>query len=322
MDRIRITVETVTATFLHVEPDGEARWRAAPFRGLARWWFRALVGASLLPDEVRKREADLFGTAETPSAVAFRIFPDGVSRTQSKAQVNPGSQMSAPRNALAARSKATLEIVQADRKGSPEETVRHAYAALWVAIHFGGVGQRCRRGAGSLKMFAPTGVRLPLPEPLVTGEVRTYAELLGRGLQEARDVLGARRMRPVAPEAEYSVVHPACASAWVARLALGKGGGAGPQASEEEVRRRLMDARRGLQSHRERKPEREFGGLNPRLASPVWVRVADIREDAAVLVVTLMCHRGGTRADWENVKRFVTALDREAAPVTVGEGAA
>jgi CRISPR/Cas system CMR-associated protein Cmr1 (group 7 of RAMP superfamily) len=46
LDRIEMAIETVTPTFLHVEPEGEARWRAAPFRGLARWWFRAIAGAA------------------------------------------------------------------------------------------------------------------------------------------------------------------------------------------------------------------------------------------------------------------------------------
>ena len=59
MEKISIEVEAVTATFLHVEPQGEARWRAAPFRGLARWWYRAVVGAAFSPEIVRKKEESL-----------------------------------------------------------------------------------------------------------------------------------------------------------------------------------------------------------------------------------------------------------------------
>jgi CRISPR type III-B/RAMP module RAMP protein Cmr1 len=320
MDSIRVEVETLTATFLHVEPDGEARWRAAPFRGLARWWFRALVGTSVPPDEVRRREAQVFGTAEDPSAVMLRVFPDVSSSTGgSKFDVNPGSKKSAMRYAIPPKRKAVLEIVPTDGRDGGQIRARHAYVALWAALHLGGVGQRSRRGAGSLRITGVHGI--DAPKPVRASEPTGYKLEIEQGLLEVRRILGVLKFRSLGPEAEFPVLHKDCARTWVVRLSLEDGGGSAPTSTEERVRLAIMNARRALVSHRSGKPEWEFGGVSlpSRLSSPTWVRVAAITQGSALLVVTLLKHRGGgAGADWRNVENFVRAMDSNALPVDLG----
>lgn len=321
MERISVTLKTVTATFLHVQPREEARWRAAPFRGLARWWFRALVGASVPPAEVHAREGALFGTAESPSPVLFRIFPLGEAPL-ARPRINPGprgnKRYDVPSAALAAGARIKLEIVPVCDSKQARAAIHQAYAALWVALHFGGVGQRSRRGAGSLQMMELLGV--DAPSPVNALDQTGYKAGLEQGLAHVRAILEASTLRQIGADAEFPVLHGNCARAWVVRLPLAQGDGNNAE-KEEEVRLAIMDKRRRLDSHQpgSRRPEREFGGLNPRLSSPVWVRVAAIMDGAALLVVTLLRHHGaGAGADWATVGNFVAAMDSNALPVDLG----
>lgn len=317
MNVIRLDVETLTATLLHVEPEGEARWRAAPFPGLARWWFRALVGASIPLDEVHQREAEIFGTAEEPSAVTFRIFPDTSSRmAPRKFDVNPGSQRNAMRSAIPPGSKATMEIAPVNDTSDAEAAVRQTYAALWAALYFGGVGQRSRRGAGRLKISHAQGLVAPKPVPV--SSPTDYARGLEQGVREVRALLGVSVFRPLDHEAEFLLMHPNCASAWVVGLSWPRDNGTSVHA-EARVRVAIMAARRNLDSHKARRTERECGSITGRLSSPTWVRVASIVEDSALLVVTLLRHRGaGTSTNWGNVEAYVRAMDSKAVKVDFG----
>jgi hypothetical protein len=80
-----------------------------------------------------------------------------------------------------------------------------------------------------------------------------------------------------------------------------------------------MAARRNLDTHKTRRPEREFGSITTRLSSPTWVRAASITENSALLVVTLLRHSGaGNSTNWGNVEAFVRAMDPKAAKVDLG----
>jgi CRISPR-associated protein Cmr1 len=73
MRRERFDVELVTPCFLG-GAEGSAEWRAASIRGQLRWWFRAVAGATLALEEVRKTETELFGDTGRSSAVRIRAF--------------------------------------------------------------------------------------------------------------------------------------------------------------------------------------------------------------------------------------------------------
>jgi CRISPR type III-B/RAMP module RAMP protein Cmr1 len=315
--RITITVEPITATFLHVEPEGPARWRAAPWRGLVRWWFRALAGAALDRQAVWERERALFGSADAPSPVAFRVFPLDGGAAEQRVRMNPSGtsqerRYTATRSAIvpAARSGTRVVLAPSGSPSSEASCLEQAYAAFWVACHFGGVGQRSRRGAGSVRMSAVEGI--DAPAPIRAGAPADLAAGLARGLAQARRRLGLETLRSLAgPEPEFPILHPACATAWVV-----EGRGA---PSELAVRERLMDVRRGLPGHRSRGLEPEFGFAErrARLASPVWVRVAHVDEQRTLFVITLLRHTAARGARWGSVEEFVRALGTPT-PVKLG----
>jgi len=319
MDKIGFVLTTLTATFLHVEPRGDARWRAAPFRGLARWWYRAALGASLQPDQVRAREEEVFGAAEHPSLVSVRVFPLGAVNSTT-ARVNPGPpgqpKYQAPSGSLPVGAQARVELRSVKGFIRNETALHQAYASLWLALHLGGIGQRSRRGAGSVQMSELFGV--DVPQPVQARDRAGYRDGLQDGLGHVRRILGTATSRALGPVAEFPVLHRRCANVWIASTPLP------PGAREAHARLAVMQARRNLASHnpgpqRARKPEREFGGVRPRLASPLWVRIASIAEDSALLVITLLRHAGaGSGAEWTNVENFVNAIDPNALPVDLG----
>lgn len=318
LQRIEIQIEAVTPAFLHVEPQDEARWRAAPFRGLARWWFRAIGGAAWSLDEVRRREHQTFGKAEQASPVMFRITnPTGRS---APFDINPGSQRSAKRHALPPGSTATL-ILQANPWASNgTEALRQVYMALWVALHLGGIGQRCRRGAGSLRMrsvhFPPDWSGLPgvidTPDRSKPAKdvAEDFARALGEGIAAARCELGVMLRSGMGNVAEWPVLHRQSAAVQVSWLEAFPSGSELPS---EAARRALMNLRRQGAWHKSGRAEPEFGGIKPRLSSPLWLRIADVRRAEngkyrAFVVASLLRHAGAKGAQWSRVDEMLNSL--------------
>ncbi len=298
MKRIEIDLEAVTATFLHVEPDGAPVWRAAPFRGIARWWFRAVRGAALGADttKLRKDEEAAFGTASSPSPIVFRVLSGRGESYQ--APLNPGASnpgREAQKKAFRPGATATLELVPTPWC-KDVEPLRQAYAAVWIALQLGGVGQRARRGAGSLRMVAVRMTDVPgeeaLPRPVHATDLDGHARELLDGIKAAQGILG----QPAnLADAAFPMLHPKHSCVTVSRGVAG---------DDKAVRTRLMNQRRAAPGHRGRARETELGGIGPRLSSPTWVRVAP----GGLFVSTIFRYRTPGAANWSNAEAFVRSL--------------
>lgn len=326
MERITIELEAVTAVLLHVSPGEKPRWRAAPFRGLTRWWFRAVVGAAQPPQEVRKQEQALFGTAEAASPIVFRVLPHGdPSKDIVDTEINPGvEKRSGQTKGFKPGSRVTLELLSAPwvKGDDARNTVRSTYAAVWTAVHFGGIGQRCRRGAGSLRMCAVERLPDGLPGPVEATAPHAYAAALKAGLAQVRRVLGASELRAFKPaqttlrQAEFPVLHPNTAVSQVSFANEWKSDRRDD--ASQPVRRALMTLRRDGRWHQSQRQEVEFGAVRPsRVASPLWIRIADSSAAGSLVVATLLRHDGARGARWERVTEFLNALT---GPVEVNLG--
>lgn len=303
MNRITLELQTVTAAFVHTEPE-EARWRAAPFRGLARWWFRAVVGAAHSLEDLRKEEEQLFGTSEHASPVIFRLMARS-GGPASPTDVNPGRQGSRPAFPPPQALGLTLQLNPAFK--GRDSLLERSCAAVWLAVHLGGIGQRSRRGAGSLRLVStePSADRL---KPATSTEPHTLAGELRSGILSAREILGATALSSMPAVPGFPVLHPRHAEIHVARMPWGE--------AERAARAGIMALRRHC--HRSaltgtRLPEPEFGaigGHGARLASPIWIRVAHIGPDDCTVVATLMRHAAAERmgADWHYAEDFLTKL--------------
>ncbi len=79
MQEIIFTLRTVTPLFLAGADQSAAELRAPSFRGLMRYWHRALVGGLVGTDDaglkkVSEAESTLFGTTDKGSAISSESF--------------------------------------------------------------------------------------------------------------------------------------------------------------------------------------------------------------------------------------------------------
>src|SRR6266576_1568973 len=78
MIQVTFTLSTLTPLFLAGADQTKAELRAPTFRGLMRYWYRALVGSLVGANEeilqqVMKAETAVFGATDTSSAVSIRV---------------------------------------------------------------------------------------------------------------------------------------------------------------------------------------------------------------------------------------------------------
>src|SRR5437868_5871653 len=78
MQTVTFDVETLTPLFLAGVDQTKAELRAPSFRGLMRYWLRALVGGAEGTDargleKVMKAETAIFGATDTGSTVAVKV---------------------------------------------------------------------------------------------------------------------------------------------------------------------------------------------------------------------------------------------------------
>jgi len=184
MAQLEVRLETVTPLFLGgSDPRGAPELRAASFRGVLRFWLRALLGGVLGDrnlDDLRKAEAAVFGSTDAASPVVVRLAGDDQAgafrpllhnpqKTFTLQGIRPGQQLTLT---LAAR--------------PPDSFISDAaYAALLIFVLLGGLGKRSRRGFGSF-IIRPGSENHPFSVPDYTNTDH-FAEQLPLLIQEARE---------------------------------------------------------------------------------------------------------------------------------------
>ncbi len=177
MQEVTFTLQTITPLFLAGADQTKAELRAPSFRGLMRYWYRALVGGLFGTDangleEVMKRETDVFGATDTGSAVSIRVsnVTEAPKEFTEQVSVNIGGKWQATgkgyllwtmvKSGRADRGNikparwyfptGTSFQVTLSTRGTDDTKHKQALAAFWLLTHLGGVGSRSRRCAGSI----------------------------------------------------------------------------------------------------------------------------------------------------------------------------
>jgi CRISPR-associated protein Cmr1 len=223
MERETLQVEFVTPCFLGGASQG-AEWRAASIRGELRWWFRAVAGAELGLEEVRKAEAAIFGSTERQAQLRIRALggpapvshPFGQGRNPDWLAAAYGAPSEEARLAIRSNpihylgygpidrgemkreylppgASATIELRWGP--GTLEEKNQKLFEkALWAWLNLGGIGGRSRRGFGSLRLLRMEGGRGPaiLPE-LAPTDRKALEEQIKRFLRSAQGKSGGRQ---------------------------------------------------------------------------------------------------------------------------------
>lgn len=227
MRSLSVRVETVTPMFLGgADPRGAPELRAASFRGVMRFWLRALLGAYLGNSlkALGLAESAVFGSTDgaSPTVVRVRGKPQYIDLEQRPGRVGYNylywslflQRTDKKLHCIAPGS--IFEVSLSLRSGIHQEQVLwQAGAALWLTIRLGGLGSRSRRTLGSLaaREEPAPGFDLPLP-PFVSTASSPAA--LAAELEASLSVLrSVERDNNEGPSREFNVLHKDRCSIWV-----------------------------------------------------------------------------------------------------------
>lgn len=161
MPKITLTVETVTPLLMNGANPKTPEIRAASFRGVFRYWLRAVLGGIYQNDieALRKAEANYFGSTDGASPLQLRISE------QQDTQINNISEY----NVLPTRFKfdgikpsysfnLTFALHPLAKADSIFDEI--FFAGLLATFNLGAFGKRARRGGGVLRIDSadPDGV--------------------------------------------------------------------------------------------------------------------------------------------------------------------
>lgn len=288
-------IEVITPLFLAGANQAEVELRPPSFRGAMRYWYRALIGGITGGnlDEVRRREAQVFGETEHGSPIRVRItavqVPPSPSpafwQDQNKAGIRYlfwsmlGSSNRSRRQCYPPGTRFTLLLTASERD---QQLLQEAIIALWLLIHCGGVGARSRRCAGSLALrsatlsFAP---EISLPA-LLSDRARNSQELVNNltmGFQEIKGFYDIEKLAE--PQIRsFDILSPSTCSICVNTH---KNKLKSIEDALDAVGRNYQDYRQKLSDQERMALGLPFGKHKGRLASPLHLHITALEQEYA-----------------------------------------
>ncbi len=176
MHKIILKCKTITPLFMSGSDSKTPELRPASFKGMMRFWWRAVQSESNV-QELKQREAEIFGGSgdkEGKSKILIKVYPqprEFGSNLQQENQLrwNFNRQTRRLEGLHQGIGYLFYSLIQRNRERQyikPDfefhleissnnlESFKHAVNALWAAIYLGGFGSRSRRGAGSIEVIS------------------------------------------------------------------------------------------------------------------------------------------------------------------------
>lgn len=249
MAQVKLGLKTVTPLFLSgAEARGEPELRPPSFRGALRYWLRAALGGAIgdrdLP-HLHKLEGQVFGNAADDtggqaSAVTIQISNDAgfesdfyhkepTERVRRNGESLPqpsgrdylfwsmdesgrDDNYQPPKQYI--KNGTTFTLTLRNRPGSDDQALVDSVATLWLLLNLGGLGSRSRRAAGSLAVCESI-VQNGLKFGQNLNTLNDFAQYLGTGLSEVRNVFKRHGQAHVSRPSEFDVLHPETCRVWV-----------------------------------------------------------------------------------------------------------
>lgn len=286
MEELKARIEIVTPLFLGgVEPRGDPELRAPSFRGVLRFWLRALLGGVLGGDskKVFEKESEVFGSTDRVSSITVRVNNQGV---HTKISLNPLLHKESKFSFKGFGPSQTFELILSGRN---RETLEEASKALQLLCWLGGLGRRSRRGFGSLQII---GGDLP---GLQSKTVEEFCQSLETQLKVIMDHNGCL---PLPSVPAFPVLHPEWAQVKVCEKEFD---------SWQEAIRSVME-----KAHQFKNPALGWAEKAGRQSSPVHVHVARLVNNKYILILTTMLSSLNPalreRADRQRLVDFLAAF--------------
>jgi CRISPR-associated protein Cmr1 len=325
MQEVTFTLRTLTPLFLAGADQTTAELRAPSFRGLMRYWQRALVGGLVgtTPqslDKVKETETAVFGATDTGSAVQIRV--SGTSgRLEEFKKESRGRDVTGRDYLLWSMARSgsierqnfkparwyfppgTSFEVTLSTRGQDDNKLKKATAAFWLLTHLGGIGSRSRRCAGSLAVQTVKGNTTDLPFNFPQN-AQVLKQQIEQGIRTAKalyqlDQLSIR-------QAQFDILTQGICRIWVLQDQQ-------PWPSAEMAMQRLGENLQSYRSHIAIERRKIFGLplppiiFNKRRASPLLLRVAELQGENFVGIAVLFKTTGSdvSMGDYKFIEDWV-----------------
>ncbi|MEA3376564.1 MAG: type III-B CRISPR module RAMP protein Cmr1 [Chloroflexota bacterium] len=293
MQELRVRLGTVTPLLLHGADNRTPELRPPSFRGAVRYWWRAALGGVIGDknlDGLRELEAAVFGSTERGSPISLRLGALEIQDAEPKPYLLPHKEIARTDGITG-----SFELILTQPRHDDALIWEAACASLELALTFGGVGQRSRRGYGALRIVHASDARakpFPTTRHGWKAQVRRVSQqAIEVAMRIAIQILGPDHLGRVESLADY----PCATNAGLIRL-------------YDIQARTAMEAVKRFMRQTKKKPA--FGGINPRQASPLWMRPIQSDSSSYGLLCTVLTS-DFQGADYDYVENFLKNLGGE-----------
>lgn len=258
-----LTLQTVTPLLLAGANNQMAEIRAPALRGVMRYWWRATLGGVIGDsnlDGLRLLETAVFGSPDTGSAVAIRLRPllatPHAKPREEPTMILPHKERGGgSRSAIVAGEK--IRLVMNQWRLADDTVWQAACATLNLALTFGGVGLRARRGYGTLRVTTSSDTKLVRLTPALYAEWGQHVTIVITQALQAAQALAQKHQVKITGLPRGPAIFPCATYDGVLCLHNLRASSA-------------FEAVRSFMAKAVNRPA--FGGISPRQASPLWVR--------------------------------------------------
>ena len=325
MQEVTFTLRTLTPLFLAGADQTAAELRAPSFRGLMRYWLRALVGGlvgatSQDLEKVKATETAVFGATDTGSAVQIRV--SGTSgRLEEFKKESRGRDVTGRDYLLWSMARSgsierqnfkparwyfppgTSFEVTLSTRGHDDTKLKQATAAFWLLTHLGGIGSRSRRCAGGLAVQTVKGNTTDLPFNLAQN-AQAFKQQIEQGIKTAKTLYQLNQL-PIR-QAQFDILTQGVCRIWILQDEQ-------PWPSAEIAMQRLGENLQSYRSHIAIERRKIFGLplppiiFNKRRASPLLLRVAELQGKKFVGIAVLFKTTGSdvSMGDYKFIEDWV-----------------
>ncbi|MBZ0275574.1 MAG: type III-B CRISPR module RAMP protein Cmr1 [Anaerolineae bacterium] len=171
MPQLRLTVQSMTPLLMYGADNkddrqntslrAEPELRASSIRGMLRYWLRAVLGAKIpFTGQVFEAESAILGSTETGSRIQVRVQQGRSMRSESDQYVMPKHKDGIPLKHTAFVPGSEFRITLSTHplySGNVLAPEGDLLKAVFLMVHFSGLGRRARRGSGNLRVLEAKG---------------------------------------------------------------------------------------------------------------------------------------------------------------------
>ena len=257
MENITLKCRVITPMFMAGADRRGVELRPSEFKGMMRFWWRAIKAEDNIED-LRKKEAEIFGGTgekEGKSKVKIKIVPESISTGKYWPLPHSGTK------------KFTFDCIEKDSAFNivlmgGEKFLDIFRNTFVVSTILGGFGKRSRRGFGSIEIIEPSEFNFE------DFEKEEYIEKILEILNQIENRYQIKDSKIV--NTKKGGNYP-----WIKEIEIGRG-----ESDWEKLLKKIGNA-----SHNHKNPS--LGNASPRMASPIYVSVIKLKDVYYPIVTTL-----------------------------------